>query len=356
MENKKKCKACGIEKGLNEFHKGSWGEFGRVSRCMKCIKDNVNIPKEKPITETDCRNEALKYSNRTDFRKFALKYLNKAKEFGILDELFTKRPLKYTLEECKNVAKNCKDYVDFRENFNSYYQFCRVNDLLKEIQKVLPVKKVKKRGLTQEDIFEIASQYNSKSEFYNGDGTAYNYANNMGILNELIFIRSCENNKKRCNFCNECKDFENFTIKNAVCKKCRNKKDMQKKVDDPLFKLKSDMRSRILHIFSNKGLVKNGKTCDILCCSFEKFKKHIESQFENWMSWENKGNACETLEPNCSWDLDHIIPLSFAKTEEEIYLFNHWSNFQPLCSYKNRNIKKGNINPLTNLELKITLL
>ena len=73
------------------------------------------------------------------------------------------------------------------------------------------------------------------------------------------------------------------------------------------------------------------------------------------MTWYNYGNSCETLEPNCSWDLDHIIPISYAKTEEEVYLLNHWSNFQPLCSKVNRGSKNNKIYPVTNLELKITV-
>ena len=62
----------------------------------------------------------------------------------------------------------------------------------------------------------------------------------------------------------------------------------------------------------------------------------------------------ETLEYNCSWDLDHIIPVSWATTNEELYMLNHWSNFQPLCSKINRDDKKSNIYPCTNIQLMIT--
>ena len=40
--------------------------------------------------------------------------------------------------------------------------------------------------------------------------------------------------------------------------------------------------------------------------------------------------------------LDHIIPICSAKTDEDVYKLNHWSNFQPLCSKINRNIKWKN--------------
>lgn len=105
-----------------------------------------------------------------------------------------------------------------------------------------------------------------------------------------------------------------------------------------------------------KNLSRNLKSTEnILGCTFEEFRQHIERQFENWMSWENRGNICGTeLQYNCSWDLDHIIPTSTAETMEEVCLLNHWSNFQPLCSKVNRDVKRATLYPCTNLELGIT--
>ena len=48
------------------------------------------------------------------------------------------------------------------------------------------------------------------------------------------------------------------------------------------------------------------------------------------MTWNNYGE----------WELDHIIPISSATTEEEVYKLNHYTNFQPLWMSENR--KKGN--------------
>ena len=90
-----------------------------------------------------------------------------------------------------------------------------------------------------------------------------------------------------------------------------------------------------------KKLIKGLRTKDILGCSFEEFKIYIESKFEDWMTWENKG--LYNGEYNHGWDLDHIIPISSAKTEEEVYKLNHYSNFQPLCSKINRYDKKDRL-------------
>ena len=64
---------------------------------------------------------------------------------------------------------------------------------------------------------------------------------------------------------------------------------------------------------------------EILGCSFEFFKKHIETQFQQGMSWNNHGH----------WHLDHKVPLDIATSTEELIKLNHWTNFQPLWAIEN---------------------
>lgn len=110
---------------------------------------------------------------------------------------------------------------------------------------------------------------------------------------------------------------------------------------DPMFKFKANIRSLIFNGFYRFGFKKQSNSFNILGCSFDYFKSYIESKFEPWMNWENRGlyNGTE----NYGWDLDHIIPISTAKTEEDIIRLNHYTNLQPLCSYTNRVIKKDRL-------------
>lgn len=61
------------------------------------------------------------------------------------------------------------------------------------------------------------------------------------------------------------------------------------------------------------------------------------------MNWDNYGNPIDGLvEPNKTWDVDHIKPLSSATNEQELLELCKYTNLQPLCSYYNRFIKKDN--------------
>lgn len=112
--------------------------------------------------------------------------------------------------------------------------------------------------------------------------------------------------------------------------------------NDPFFKLKYDIRESIRRSFKNKKFKKNSPTQQILGCTAEEFRKHIESQFESWMNWDNRGGRV-VKQPNTHWDIDHIIPISSAKTEEDLIKLNHYTNLQPLCSYVNRFVKGSHV-------------
>jgi hypothetical protein len=112
----------------------------------------------------------------------------------------------------------------------------------------------------------------------------------------------------------------------------------RRKIDN-LFKLKINIRSSISNSFRNNGYTKKSRTHQILGCSFEEFKLHIENQFQSWMNWDNYGKYKKDTF-NYGWDLDHIIPTSIATTENELIKLNHYTNLQPLCSKVNRDIKR----------------
>lgn len=175
---------------------------------------------------------------------------------------------------------------------------------------------------------------------------------NIGILKKCkdCHITKSVNNFYKCakikdgyfNICIDCekkRSLEYYTLytMNGI-KKSREHSTIDNKIKS---NLKKRIRSAIANILKERGFRKKSKTLDILGCSFEEFKLYLESKFEDWMTWENRGMY--NGEFNYGWDIDHIIPVSSAKTEEEILLLNHYTNLQPLCSKVNRDIKKNNI-------------
>jgi hypothetical protein len=109
--------------------------------------------------------------------------------------------------------------------------------------------------------------------------------------------------------------------------------------NDIIFKISSNLRSNISLSIKKLNKNKKSKTELILGCSFEEFKLYLESKFESWMTWDNYGLYNGEL--NYGWDIDHIKPVSSAKTISELIGLNHYTNLQPLCSKVNRDIKKG---------------
>lgn len=115
----------------------------------------------------------------------------------------------------------------------------------------------------------------------------------------------------------------------------------KRRQSDPLFKLSTNLRTMIGGAIKKNGYKKLSKTELILGCSFEHLKQYLESNFEQWMSWDNYGLYNGKL--NYGWDIDHIVPLSSALNENDLLRLNHYTNLKPLCSYNNRYIKKDKI-------------
>ena len=106
----------------------------------------------------------------------------------------------------------------------------------------------------------------------------------------------------------------------------------ERRRNNPLVKLRANVGTLIANALSNQGYKKSSKSASILGCSFEQFYTHIEQQFTIGMTWNNRS----------LWHIDHIIPLSFACSEQELLLLNHYSNLRPFWGNDNQ-VKAGNL-------------
>lgn len=153
-------------------------------------------------------------------------------------------------------------------------------------------------------------------------------------LNQMEVIRYSLNpdNKKKRGYLWKINNAEKVNISN---KKWRENKlkdyRKNKKENDLLCTLTHRVRSRIKSFMKTNKITKQNRTFDIVGCTPKSLKEHIEKQFIKGMSWELMGKHIH---------IDHIIPLSSAKTEEEIYKLFHYTNLQPL--WAEDNLKKSN--------------
>jgi len=97
---------------------------------------------------------------------------------------------------------------------------------------------------------------------------------------------------------------------------------------DPAYKMMYVARGRLRRALN--GQVKRDRSMDILGCTPDELRAHLESQFKPGMTWENHGSN--------GWHVDHVIPCAFFDFSDrvEVRMCFHYSNLQPLWAHENR--------------------
>jgi len=109
----------------------------------------------------------------------------------------------------------------------------------------------------------------------------------------------------------------------------RRKKFKERLKNDINFRLNWLIRGRISRAIKLQLGKKAYKTIELLGCSIQTARNHIESQFDDSMTWDNHGEV---------WEIDHIIPIALfdlRKKENQKRAF-HYTNLQPLIKMENR--------------------
>lgn len=250
----------------------------------------------------------------------------------------TKDGLRSDCKECRNLEN--KKYVDINKDYISEYnrKYREENkDRLKEFYREFydnnkdELKKLRKvkYSKNKENILNSNKNYRLRNkEKVNRNKRDY-------YLNNKDKIKMYQDNRRQ-----EIKEYnKNYSKNNRYSINLKRKNKIN---SNPLEKLKSNIRCAITTSFKVMRFKKPLLCKHILGCSFDELKSYLESKFEPWMTWDNRGMYNGEL--NYGWDIDHIIPLSSAKSEEELILLNNYENLQPLCSKINRDIKRNNLN------------
>jgi Holliday junction resolvase-like predicted endonuclease len=234
----------------------------------------------------------------------------------------------YNMKKCSkcHIEKNENDFY-FRKDRNSYYSCCIDCKLQKnkewyennfEYHKSLKKDWIEKNKDYVKNYWSLYSEHNfdklsEKSKLY--------YKNNSEVHKQWM-----KNWRERNPEYHKIYDKE-YNIKHPEFKKNYIKK---KRHNDDLFRLSGNIQRRVKIFLDSKNMTKKNKTFDIVGCSPNQLKEHLEKKFNDGMSWDNYGK----------WHIDHIIPLSSANNEDEVYKLCHHTNLQPL--WAEDNLKKSN--------------
>lgn len=246
-------------------------------------------------------------------------------------------------KEC-NVLKGVEEFVKSKTKCNECVAKYKKQWYEKNKQSIL-VKSKENYLKNSEKIKERVKQYYKDNPGLKKEKDKIYYEKNKKEILEKQSLYNLKNKEKIKNYkkeyaINNKEKIKEYRKVNAEkYKNIRNEYNKKRIKKDPLYALTISVRKNILKTFRERGFEKDNCTTNILGCSFKEFKKYLESKFEPWMNWENRGLYNGEL--NYGWDIDHKKPICSAKTEEELIKLNHYTNFQPLCSYVNRYIKRG---------------
>jgi hypothetical protein len=245
-----------------------------------------------------------------------------------------------------NIKKNiCEFYINkqMKDGFSSYCRVCKQisakqykeknpnkvkeskkNEYLKNIEKYRNRNK-KYRDENQDYLKNYQKIYYDENKKQLLEQQKKYYESNKEVIlnkNQEYVKKNSEKTKK---YQKEYRDNNKDSLQEYI-----NQYKKERRENDVIFKLRNNLSHRTRQIFKYFNTEKKDKTFDIVGCSPKFLKEHLELQFVDGMNWDNRNK----------WHIDHIIPLSSAKTEEELYKLCHYSNLQPL--WAEDNLKKSN--------------
>ena len=98
---------------------------------------------------------------------------------------------------------------------------------------------------------------------------------------------------------------------------------------DPNFKLRMLISYRVREELKNNNTKKTSKSAELIGCTVQEAREHLEKQFKKGMAWDNHGFK--------GWHIDHIMPCSsfdLTDPEQQKKCF-HYTNLQPLWAHEN---------------------
>lgn len=243
---------------------------------------------------------------------------------------------KYYRSECKDCEKNYKKEYDkkYRELHKEELKIKQKQHYQKNKQKILEHNKLYRQNRSQ-DLIDREKENKRKWHKNNKDKEKEYREKNKDIIKQKQ-KEYYQNNKEQ--YARKSKIYrenhkEEKRLQDKIYRKTHrkelNKKALERKNNDPVYKLKCNLRGMIKNSFRRRGFKKKQKGEEIYGCTVNELIEHLIKTYEN--------------NYNEKWDwkylkdvhVDHIIPLASANTEEDV---------KKLCYFKNLQLLKAKDN------------
>ena len=221
--------------------------------------------------------------------------------------LLDKQKKRIKTEEFKKKRREYTKSEKFKSWRRKYLKTDKVKEQYKKYQKTDKYKDIKKKYHQTDRYKEISRKYRKSDQ----------YKKNL----------------------NEYQKTENYKISRKKASEKFRKSPKQKKIFERYYKTKKGedtimwrtIRIRIKNWCGKKKAGPRSELTNIVGCSKQTLRSHLESKFKPGMNWQNHGK----------WHIDHIIPLAKFNPNkyDDIKKANHYTNLQPL--WASENLKKN---------------
>lgn len=307
------CSKCKRELPLEMFQKNCSASDGLTCRCKDCLS-RKNMTEE----EIQRKNASLKKYRATEKYVENRKRVNeKRKNDPEYQEKNRQRSFEYYH---KNLAhpKELKQ-IEVDENGNQFF-------VCSKCGRRLPLDMFPKGANNR-----LGFHYNCK-DCYNARKRERAHTEEYRAKNreKSAKYRRSEKGKEYFAKYNKSESYKESSKKYRESEKGKRKKSEYRKglwENDIEYKIETALRNRVR--LAIKHGTKAAHTIELIGCSIQDLKEHIESQFKPGMFWDNYNHK--------TWHIDHIVPCAAFDLTNPIHqrvCFN-WMNLQPLWSSQN---------------------
>lgn len=289
----KVCSKCKVEKPFSEYHKRSSSKLGVRSQCKNCeyeyeIKKRKEKNKIKLAVKERERVSGMRICKTCKKEKPFSEYAKQPKKSLVTGEIL------YYYQCIKCISARIQKWRE--ENYDERFAYRKKH-------------REKNKDKLKEKSKKYYEENQDKIKLYRDENK------------EKIKKQRQEHRKKNRKKLND--RFKKWSEEGG--RLIINKRRIERSKNDPLYKLKIVIRSRLNIAINRGGYTKRSKTIKYLGADWIVVKEYIEKNFKKGMNWKNHGE----------WHIDHIVPLASANNEEEIFKLSHYTNLQPIWAEEN---------------------